>query len=236
MPKEATVKNAKDGSFSFEPITFDAVGEYTYTITEQKGTAGGVTYDEQVYTVKVTVTDEGGYLAAAVEYPQDGVGFENTYQASIFAQVSVDAKKKLTGRELKAGEFVFQLIDKDGKVVATAKNSSNGAILFDALTFDKVGEYEYRVVEVKGDAKGVTYDETAYVVTIKVVDDLEGSLKAETSVTKDGKAVDAMEFVNVYKASAPQTSDAASHLPTMVMLLLAVGSILVAFKKRRMTR
>ncbi len=236
MPKEATVKNAKDGSFSFEPITFDTVGEYTYTITEQKGTLGGVTYDEQVYTVKVTVTDEGGYLAAKVEYPQNGVGFENTYQASIFAKVSLDAKKKLTGRDLKDGEFTFQLIDKNGKVVSTATNGANGAILFDALTFDKVGEYEYRVVEVKGDAKGVTYDETAYVVTIKVVDDLNGSLKAETVFTKDGKAVKAMEFVNTYKDSAPQTSDAGMHLPVVIMMLLAAGGILVAFKKRCMTK
>ncbi len=235
MPQQTVVKNAKDGSFAFGAMTFEAVGEYTYTITEQKGTLGGMTYDETIHTVVVTVTDKGGYLDATVTYPQNGVGFENAYQATVFAKVSLDAKKKLSGRVLKEGEFTFQLIDKDGKVVATATNGENGAILFEALTFDKVGEYVYLVKEVKGDAKGITYDEVSYTVTIKVTDDFNGSLKAETVLTKDGQSVETMEFVNTYKDSAPQTGDMNTYVSVVVMLLLAASGIALTFKKRRVT-
>ena len=54
------------------------------------------------------------------------------------------ATKRLEGRELKAGEFSFELVDKDGKVVATAKNGADGKISFGKVELKGAGERSYR--------------------------------------------------------------------------------------------
>ena len=62
-------------------MEFDKAGEYVYTVTEVIGTESGMSYDETVYTVKVTVTDDGnGKLVADVTVSGDGViEFNNEY-------------------------------------------------------------------------------------------------------------------------------------------------------------
>ena len=78
-----TVKNDADGNVTFDELTFDAEGTYTYTITEKNGgkTIDGVTYDESEVKVTVTVTDnDKGQLIASVAYDKDDQTFENTYE------------------------------------------------------------------------------------------------------------------------------------------------------------
>lgn len=60
-----TAKNDKDGNITFAELTFDTVGEYSYTINEVKGTASGITYDESVKTVVIVVTESDGKLVAS---------------------------------------------------------------------------------------------------------------------------------------------------------------------------
>lgn len=200
--------NSADGSVVFADLTFAQAGQYTYTISEKINGVGGITYDQTVYTVQIHVTDEGGYLAADVQY-YDGQGagaevpeFENTYSPASTA-VSFGASKTLTGRDLKDGEFTFVLKDADGQTVAEAKNSADGTVRFDELTFDQTGTYTYTVSEVKGQDANITYDETVYTAVVEVTDGLEGSLVAQVT-DADGNALH-MTFNNKYNEPAKET-------------------------------
>ena len=45
--------------------------------------------------------------------------------------------KQLNGRDMKAGEFTFELVEGDS-VVARGTNAANGTVTFDAVTYDAV--------------------------------------------------------------------------------------------------
>ncbi len=202
LPDETTVTN-RGGNVSFGPMTFakamlgDEMSKtFDYTISES-GSKPGVTNDS-AKSFSVTVTDDGkGNLTAEMSGP---VSFANTYAvAPLSYSVSrdVSVKKELAGRDLREGEFSFELLEGDD-VVATATNAADGTVTFPELTYDAPGEHSYTVREVVGDAAGVSYDTTAYAVSVKVSDNGDGTLSAtasgDTSVT----------FKNVYEA-APAT-------------------------------
>lgn len=202
LPDETTVTN-RGGNVSFGPMTFakamlgnEMSKTFDYTISES-GSKPGVTNDS-AKSFSVIVTDDGkGNLTAEVSGP---VSFANTYAvAPLSYSVSRDVgvKKELAGRDLREGEFSFELLEGDD-VVATATNAADGTVTFPELTYDAPGEHSYTVREVAGDAAGVSYDTTAYAVSVKVSDNGDGTLSAtasgDTSVT----------FKNVYEA-APAT-------------------------------
>jgi len=181
-------------SFVFEALTFDKVGTYTYTVSEVKGDKGGVTYDDTVYTVTVTVADNGNGKLVATVTGADAVTFTNSYAASS-AEVVLSGSKVLVGRDIIDGEFAFVIKDSAGNVVAQTVNAGD-KFTFDALTFDKAGEYVYTVSEVKGDKGGVSYDDTVYTVTVTVADNGNGKLVAAV------EGGDAINFNNLYSASS----------------------------------
>lgn len=189
-----TVTNAADGSFSFDAVSFteaDAGKDITYTISEVNDGKKGYTYDGHICDVTVKVTDNGdGTLDCAVTYSDgDKAAFDNKYKP-LPTTAKVKGTKSLTGKNLKDGEFTFELKDEEGKVVATATNKADGSIEFEELKFEKEGTYTYTVTEVKGDDEHMTYDESEFKITITVTDN-EGQLKAEI----EG---DELEFENEY--------------------------------------
>ncbi|WP_018369555.1 Spy0128 family protein, partial [Streptococcus marimammalium] len=93
-----TAKNAADGSITFEPKTFTAVGTYEYTISEEKGSEEGMTYDETERPLTVTVTDDGNGQLVATVTPAAELTFENTYTAPTY----------------KLGNYVWIDTNKDG--------------------------------------------------------------------------------------------------------------------------
>lgn len=198
LPDETTVTN-RGGNVSFGPMTFakamlgnEMSKTFDYTISES-GSKPGVTNDS-AKSFSVTVTDDGqGNLTAEVSGP---VSFANTYAvAPLSYSVSrdVSVKKELAGRDLREGEFSFELLEGDD-VVATATNAADGTVTFPELTYDAPGEHSYTVREVAGDAAGVSYDTTAYAVSVKVSDNGDGTL----SVTASGDT--SVTFKNVYEA------------------------------------
>lgn len=202
LPDETTVTN-RGGNVSFGPMTFakamlgDEMSKtFDYTISES-GSKPGVTNDS-AKSFSVTVTDDGkGNLTAEVSGP---VSFANTYAvAPLSYSVSrdVSVKKELAGRDLREGEFSFELLEGDD-VVATATNAADGTVTFPELTYDAPGEHSYTVREVAGDAAGVSYDAKAYTVTVNVEDNGEGKLVAST------EGASAIVFNNTY-AAAPAT-------------------------------
>ena len=205
---EAT--NAADGTIDFGTITYTASGVYTYTITEQAGELGGVTYSDLVYTVTVTVTDNGeGQLIAEAVYgcygeEVEAVVFTNAYAAEP-VQIALEAQKVLDGRMLKAGEFTFLLTDENGNVVEVT-NAADGTIDFGTITYTEAGTYTYTITEQAGELGGVTYSDLVYTVTVTVTDNGEGQLLADVVYTCNGEAVEAVVFTNTYAAEPVQVA------------------------------
>lgn len=206
----ATGTNAADGNVTLSSITYDKPGTHTYTLREKgAGTVDrGVTYSGAVYTVITTVADNGdGTLSVTHAFEgADVATFTNVYEAAP-ASVKITATKTLDGRSLKDGEFSFTLKgegDANG-INQTVKNDENGNIAFDELTFDKPGTYTFAITEVKGDEKGMTYDDAAYTATVTVTDNGEGQLEASIAYTKGEKSADAIAFHNTFET--PETPD-----------------------------
>ena len=201
---DQTKKNDKDGKVLFDAITYDQAGTYEYTISEAIPTERetGVTYDDTKYKVTVTVEEKAGKLGATAVYENIKAGevpmFKNTYKP-LPGTIQLEAKKDLSGRPLKADEFSFTLKG-DGGVDQTKKNDKDGKVLFDAITYDKAGTYEYTISEVVPDAleTGMTYDTKKYEVTVKVVEK-DNKLEA-TATYKDVTVGEVPTFKNTYKA------------------------------------
>ena len=191
-----TVKNAKDGKISFKELTFKTAGTYTYTIKEQAGALGGVKYDTKVIKATVTVTDDGkGQLHATVAYENNQNTFTNTYSADK-ATATLSAKKLLEGRNLKEGEFEFELTGTDDQVHQTKTNAQDGSVTFDTIEYTKVGTYHYTITEKDTKLGGVKYDTKVIKATVTVTDDGQGRLVTKVAYEKDDQT-----FKNTYSAA-----------------------------------
>ena len=204
----ATGKNDTRGKIKMSPIEYTAAGEHTYTLREVKGDAGnGITYDGKTYTIETTITDKGdGTLEAKHVLKGDGEAkFSNSYKPnpgefSVTDQIT--ATKSLTGRDLKDGEFSFELVegeDEDAKVVATGTNAADGKITMNAVKYTEAGKHAYTLREIKGGttSKGITYSDAKYTIETTITDNGDGTLKAE-HVLKDATAA---TFKNTYSVA-----------------------------------
>lgn len=217
MPANASVTNDAKGKVDFGKITFTlddlnkALGEkpekrehtFTYTVTESSEVAG-VTNDAKLSReVSFTVTDDGkGNLSVSCKPDGDvAFTFTNTYnvtpvETSVTDQIT--ANKVLTGRELKEGEFSFELVEGD-KVIATGTNNAEGKITMGAVKYTKPGKHTYTLRELKGGttSKGITYSDAKYTIETTITDNGDGTLKAE-HVLKDAEPA---EFKNTYSVT-----------------------------------
>ena len=202
----ATGTNTADGKITMSEITYNEPGKHAYTLREVPGDANnGITYDSKTYTIETTVTDDGkGELV--VKHELKGVNeakFSNSYKPnpdefSVTDQIT--ATKFLTGRDLKDGEFSFELVEgegKDAKVVATGKNAADGKITMSAVKYDKAGTHAYTLREVKGNAGGITYSDAKYTIETTITDNGDGTLKAEHVL----KGTEPAEFKNTYSVT-----------------------------------
>ena len=213
----ATGKNAADGTVALSPVTYTAPGTHGYELREVAGTAGGVTYDKTTYRVRTTVTDaKNGTLAVKHELMDaegnptgdDSVTFTNGYEAAPVT-LRLGAAKVLKGAELKAGQFGFELKGRDGKVMSTAKNTADGSVVFDALTFKRAGTYTFTVSEVDDGQAHVTYDKAVHKIVVTVSDEAAGGTKTgylSAKVSYEGDANMPPIFTNSY-AEEPGTPE-----------------------------
>ena len=236
----ATGSNDASGNVTFDKITYTQPGDHTYTVREVNNGLGGVTYDDQAYTVRTTITDnrDGTMNAEHEAYalidgkelaPVDEITFTNKYEAK-GTTASIGAVKRLTGKDLKDGQFTFQLKEENGKVIDEAKNDKAGAISFKALEFDKAGTYKYTISEVNDKQKEIKYDTSEKAVTITVKDSGDGYLQAQVESEKQ------LIFTNTFEAaggSGTKTGDNMNLvLPIMMMLTAAaIGSVLLIRRK-----
>lgn len=244
LPDETAVTNTADGSITFGTITFSKTGTYLYDVVEDTSVlpegVSAVTRQPQRVEVKVTLGDDGALKAETV----GELKFVNTYSAKP-ATVSLKATKVLKGAQLTDGAFTFELLNND-EVMDSVTNDAEGNIAFKELTLNKAGTYTFKIVEVAGDKKGMTYDATEHTVTVQVDDNGRGQL---TVAAIEG---DNPTFTNTYveptakpestdksggsgvpsNAQIPKTGDANMALPT-VLCLIAVACIGVGVTVRR---
>lgn len=188
---------------------------FTYKVTES-GSADGITNDTETKTVSFKVTDDGNgkltveRLGAASD---PAFTFTNTYSvqpvdSSVTDQVTVT--KNLTGRDMKAGEFEFQLLE-GGNVVATGTNDASGKVALSPITYTKPGTYNYTLCEVGGGSQkaGVQYDGSTFAVTTTVTDNGDGTLSVAHKVDNDANTVG---FTNSYTPAATSVTLGASKV------------------------
>lgn len=213
--KKQTKEGLKDGEHyqvNFSKLTFNKPGTYKFAINElaPNGGLGEWKYDQHIYTVTVTVTDEGGKLVARDDGTtgSEGFIFTNSYQTSTSYELQggLEIVKTLNGHDLHAGMFGFTVTgedtasteklkellraDKDkGELVVTndepqADGTSHTGVL-GGLTFatkDAGKTFTYKVVENDGGKGGYTYDSTYWMVEIAVKNRGDGSLYTVTTV------------------------------------------------------
>ena len=248
-------------AITFAPIAYDAedLGKtFTYQVRELDLGAGGVTYDATAFTVQVAVVDDlDGTISTEVTYLDGPVAFENSYGTVDGAKVEVtpEATKTLTGRDMVDGEFVFTVTDAaTGNVVATGANTADGKVVWDApITLTAKGDYEFVIAEVNGRQDGVTYDDATYRLLVTVADDGEGGLTVESLDYPDGTPA----FSNSYEEpekpvdpdkpsipggpteSVPQTGDDTNLAAAAALGLGGLGAALLgggALLRRRASR
>ncbi len=228
-----TVSSVNGGEVAFSKIAYtlaDMKDEdgyatsktFTYTISEEKGTAAGVIYDETVYTAEVTVTynaENGTLTASPVKYykaddatkADTAPEFINTYAAE--GSVALAVKKSLVGGTFKAGDSVtFTLSAAEGQTgvvpmpslntvtLYPADGSAEGTVSFIAIPYtlaDAGKSYTYIIQETACSLDNVINDTTQYEVTVTIADNKDGTLEITTDYGNNKTAV---EVTNTYVA------------------------------------
>ena len=218
-----TAALTEEGTFSFKTQNYtekNAGKTYVYQISESKADAAGFDIDSTVYTYTVSVGDNGDGTLNITALDGDGkhvtspitVTFNNEYHAS--GQAQLNGTKTLLGNrssDIKEGEFTFQVLDEDGNEVTTGKTlaadeTGKAQIAFEPISYTEKNAgktYTYTVKEAAGEDKNITYDTTIYVVTVKVSDNLDGTLETEVSYPEGFE--NGLTFTNSYKASGAAT-------------------------------
>lgn len=213
VEKTQTKEGLKDGEhykLDFSKLTFNKPGTYKFAINElaPNGGLGEWTYDAHIYTLTITVTDEGGKLVARADGAtgSEGFIFTNRYRTSTSYELQggLEIVKTLNGHDLHAGMFGFTVTGEDdasieklnkllradeGKLTVTndepqADGTSHTGIL-GGLTFatgDADKTFAYKIVENGGGRGGYTYDSTYWKVEIAVKKRDNGSLYTVTTV------------------------------------------------------
>lgn len=211
------LKNGEHYQLDFSKLTFNAPGTYKFAINEltPNGGPGEWKYDQHVYTLTVTVTDEGGKLVARADGTtgSEGFIFTNRYQTSTSYELQggLEIVKTLEGKDLHAGMFGFTVTGEDDASTAKLKallraDKDKGELtvtndepqadgksytdILGGLTFatGDVGKtFTYKVVENNGKQGGYVYDSTYWTVGIAVNNRrADGSLYTVTTVKHFG--------------------------------------------------
>ncbi len=217
QPELSEAANDADGLVDFGEVAFSAPGDYTYRISQVPGDFASVTYDDSSFEVVVHVDVDGQDGALTVSEPEVPVFSNKMEKASESEQTALapvtaalSTKVTLKGADLNAGAYQFKITLIDGAPEPTATmavNTQDGVVDFGGATFTKPGTYTYKVVQVPGDAAGVTYDDSVltFTVVVEANDDKTALVAQVTPSSTQG-------FVNSYKA--PESSSTTTQAST----------------------
>lgn len=218
-----SVTNDASGSFAFAPLIFnethtsiDGENTYVYTVKEIPGTNPGMTYDETVYTVTVTVKDnhQGG-IAVSHEITKDGasaeIAFTNSYHITGTAAVELAGLKTYEGRKLQGNDFTFVLVEK-AQELERVQNAADGTFAFAPIeyTVQDIGVHTYLISELHPEdveknpdglfvKNGIIYDANIYVVEVTVADDGQGGLTVTKKLNNEVVDDVSVTFDNAYQ-------------------------------------
>lgn len=216
MPAETTLEIGKDTAQhakAFGDITFTQEGTYTFTVTEEAPDGrkkDGVSYDENVSEIVVEVSKDGGETLNVQVKSTDTLTFVNTYAAEGTANATINGKKKLTGKDLTAGAFIFELYYADENFVpqgspAVTTNDISGSFVFnldyDATQIGQTFHYVLREKNFGETIEGIKYDDSQYHVTVSVEDNGIGGVQTAKVMYKGTDTVGEIVFENKYTAA-----------------------------------
>lgn len=206
--------------------TYTTADTYYYVVSEVSDVKDGWTYSRAKYHVTVTVTGSGDLTStmtivgvdtatdetASVTGNNGKITFKNTYDPED-AKIYLDGKviKNLVGKTLNAGDFTFYVCEngtvpavRNGNldsVLLVGTNDYDGNVKFvdfaGELKFDKVGKYEYDVIEANGGLAGMTYDSTIYDLVVEVENDISTGKLVATYYFEDATG-STVTFNNTY--------------------------------------
>ena len=221
MPAEGTVSNTGT-AFSFGDMTYTAAGTYVYEVKQNKGADSTVTYDDTVYTVTVTVTDEGGKLSASTsisagEQAKDAIAFGNKFTPAPVKGNAISGSDTMTGRDFDENDGLTVTVKDPNGTETPLELGEDGTFSGGEPTFTQTGTYTYTVWQPAGERGGVTYDNSVYSVTYKVTEDENHELVVEREITKtkgeeEPETVDEITFENTYEASGTPTVDLSANV------------------------
>lgn len=222
MPQKTTASVTGSGEAEpFGTIAFSKAGVYRYVISENDLDESYTNYtkDDTVYTLTVTVKDEGGEYKAVYSIEKNGdkadeLKFVNIYQPNP-VDTELDIKKFVEGNAPDEDEvYTFELTGKDGAPVpenTTVDITGAGKAVFGSWTYTEAGVYVYEVSEIAGSSNNCSYDKTVYTVTDTVTDN-DGVLTVSRDITDgDGKSADEAVFVNTYDDDVPTDEEDSSE-------------------------
>ncbi len=239
LPKDTEVNNNASGAFSFGNIIFhkDTTGEgYKFKVSEIPGEDSKYEYDGKYYIVTIPVDDVNGQLTVDPDKKtitddkgntQTAITFDNYYHGE--GEVYLFARKNLSGRTIKNGEFTFTLESNDGHNANQQVTNNGSTVAFEKLEYTtdmlkdddnkelKEKKFTYTIKETVPDAakkpenvkdgfytlNGVYYDKKAekgVVVTVTVTRNADGSLTAKADKNATSQTASEVEFDNAYKA------------------------------------
>ncbi|MBQ3058057.1 MAG: VWA domain-containing protein [Clostridia bacterium] len=235
--------DAKTGIVSFTIQTFGTAGTYKFVILEDETNEKGITVDTHRYQITVIVTDDGnGNLVAEVKVDgatinggmENAVVFNNSYTVDP-TDIFIEAEKHLNGAELKGNDFTFVLYDKDGNLIEKVQNDKGGKVVFSKLNITVAGTYVYTIKELNENAKGITYDETEYTVTVNVKDGGEGLFEVDIVYSDAEGEGEKAVFENTFTPQIPQTSDSTNAVIWFMLMVISGGLALALaiFRKKQ---
>ncbi len=203
LTASVTFSEAGTKTVPFGKIVFGKPGTYSYQVFETTESGDGWTCDNNVHDVTIKVTDNGnGTLKAEVQTP---AVITNTYATTPVTDATLQVTKSLSGADLSAGLFTFELRNADGTLVSEASNDVDGRVTFSGLSYESAGTYTYTISERNDGEPGYTYDSTASTVKVTVTDNGDGTLSASPEYSKT-------TFDNSYTASGDLTVSARKTL------------------------
>ena len=216
-----TAKNKEDGSITFDTITVDHAGTFTYTITETKGSDKTITYSDKTITATVVVVEKDNALVVEQINYSDGQTNTDTFinkkeapkTESVTATLQVKKLFKEDETTLPMADNQFEFVLKEGNTtLETAKNKADGTVTFKELSYTAEGTHAYTITENKGTDASINYSTqtiTATVAVKKANDKLVATVTYSGGDTEKGNT-----FTNTKTPPTPPTPVPPTVKPT----------------------
>lgn len=137
------------------------------------------------------------------DYPVPSNSVTHSFIPPTKGSIQITALKTLTGANLKANQFTFELRDDKGALIESVQNDGDGNVRFSAIPIKLAGEYVYTLSEQKPALPGFSHDPAVYTLTYTFTADAHLDLSGGfTKLQKDGVELDLTQtpnFENHYK-------------------------------------